>query len=569
MPRALLSVHDKTGVVDLARRLSELGWELVSTGGTARAIRDAGLPVVGVEEVTGVPEMLDGRVKTLHPDLLGGILADRDRTAHVAELAAAGIEPVDLVVVNLYPFASDPSIELIDVGGPTMVRAAAKAHAHVTVIVDPGEYPSLLDELSTRPTTTPETRRRLARSAFAHTAAYDAAIAAWLDEPTSDAPPVGERPAASLGLAPTGLAPTGLAPTGPAPTGPAPTGPAPTGPAPTGPAPTGPAPTGPAPTAPAAGPSPLPKRITFELERAQDLRYGENPHQPGARYRTIGARSWWDDAIQLQGKQLSYLNLHDTEAAWRLVHEIGGPRPAAVVVKHANPCGAARHDDLRDAYVRARDADPTSAFGGVVALAGPVDERVAEALSETFLEVVIAPSFEPAAVEVLATRANLRLLAAPAPGTDPWHLRPLHGGLLVQPPDRVELDHSNWKVVSRRQPTEAEWSDMELAWIVVARVTSNAIVLAADGAAVGIGAGQQSRVDASRIAADKAAGRAEGGACASDAFFPFRDGVDAAAAAGVGAVIQPGGSVRDAEVIAAADEHGLALVHTGRRHFRH
>ena len=497
MPRALLSVFDKTGIAPFAHGLVQLGWELISSGGTARALADAGLPGTKVEEVTGSPEMLDGRVKTLHPRVHGGILADRSVPAHLDDLDRQGITAIDLVVCNLYPFRSDPSVELIDIGGPTMVRAAAKNFAHVGVIVDPADYDDVLGELSERGSLGDDTRRRLARAAFAHTAAYDAAIVGWLDDGVE-----------------------------------------------------------------------LPDTLHLSLERVQDLRYGENPHQQGARYRAVGERSWWDDAVQHGGKQLSYLNLYDTESAWRLVHELGD-RPAAVVIKHANPCGAAVADTLLDAYRMAHEGDPTSAFGGIVAVNRTMDAATAEALAPIFTEVVVAPGYDDQALAALTAKKNLRVLSAPSPGTARHHVRTIDGGLLVQGPDPVSLDRSNWRVVTAREPTEDEWIDLGLAWVLGARVTSNAIVLVKDGQAVGIGAGQQSRVDASRIAADKADGRGVGGACSSDAFFPFRDGVDAAAAAGATAVIQPGGSVRDDEVIAAADEHGMAMVLTGTRHFRH
>ncbi|MEO1064186.1 MAG: bifunctional phosphoribosylaminoimidazolecarboxamide formyltransferase/IMP cyclohydrolase [Actinomycetota bacterium] len=497
MPRALLSVFDKSGIAPFAHGLVQLGWELISSGGTARALADAGLPVTKVDEVTGSPEMLDGRVKTLHPRVHGGILADRSVPSHLDDLDREGITAIDLVVCNLYPFRSDPSVELIDIGGPTMVRAAAKNFAHVGVVVDPADYEVVLGELSEHGSLGDETRRRLARAAFAHTAAYDAAIVGWLDD--------------------------GVA---------------------------------------------LPESLHLSFERAQDLRYGENPHQQGARYRTVGERSWWDDAVQHGGKQLSYLNLYDTESAWRLVHELGD-RPAAVVIKHANPCGAAVADDLLDAYRKAHDGDPTSAFGGIVAVNRMMDAATAEALAPVFTEVVVAPGFDDDALATLTAKKNLRVLSAPAPTSPAHHVRTIDGGLLVQDPDLVSLDRSTWRVATDREPTEAEWVDLTLAWVLGARVTSNAIVLVKDGQAVGIGAGQQSRVDASWIAADKAAGRAVGGACSSDAFFPFRDGIDAAASAGATAVIQPGGSVRDEEVIAAADEHGMAMVLTGERHFRH
>jgi len=502
--RALLSVHDKTGIAELARGLVEAGWELVSSGGTASVLVDEGVPVVEVGEVTGAPEILGGRVKTLHPAIHGGILADRSDPEHLANLEARGIVPIDLVVGNLYPFTSDPGIELIDIGGPTMVRAAAKNHAHVGVVVDPADYRPVLDELRAVGSLSDATRRRLARSAFAHTAAYDAAIVTWFDEdPSSDHANNLLKP--SLHLA---------------------------------------------------------------LDRVQDLRYGENPHQAGARYRAAGSSGWWDTAVVHGGKAMSYLNLFDTEAAWRLVHRLGD-EPCAVVVKHANPCGAAVGSDIADAYLSAHRCDPMSAFGGVVAVNRPVTPAMAEALSEVFTEVVVAPAYEPDALALLGERKNLRVLEAGPPGWPELDVRGIDGGLLVQTADDLVAEPSVWRVVTEREPTGAEWADLEFAWRVVARVSSNAIVLVKNRCAVGIGAGQQNRRDASRIAAEKAAGRAIDGACASDAFFPFRDGLDAAADAGVTAVVQPGGSLRDDEVVAAADAHGMAMVFTDERHFRH
>ena len=502
--RALLSVHDKTGIADLARGLVEAGWELVSSGGTASVLADEGVPVVEVGEVTGAPEILGGRVKTLHPAIHGGILADRSDPGHLANLEARGIVPIDLVVGNLYPFTSDPGIEFIDIGGPTMVRAAAKNHAHVGVVVDPADYRTVLDEIRAVGSLSDATRRRLARSAFAHTAAYDAAIVAWFDEdPSSDHANDLLKP--SLHLA---------------------------------------------------------------LDRVHDLRYGENPHQAGARYRAAGSSGWWDTAVVHGGKAMSYLNLFDTEAAWRLVHRLGD-EPCAVVVKHANPCGAAVGSDIADAYLSAHRCDPMSAFGGVVAVNRPVTPAMAEALSEVFTEVVVAPAYEPDALVLLGERKNLRVLEAGPPGWPELDVRGIDGGLLVQTADDLVAEPSVWRVVTEREPTGAEWADLEFAWRVVARVSSNAIVLVKNRCAVGIGAGQQNRRDAGRIAAEKAAGRAIGGACASDAFFPFRDGLDAAADAGVTAVVQPGGSLRDDEVVAAADAHGMAMVFTDERHFRH
>jgi phosphoribosylaminoimidazolecarboxamide formyltransferase/IMP cyclohydrolase len=497
----LLSVYDKAGIVDLGRGLHELGWRLVSSGGTAAALAAADLPVTDVAELTGLPAILGHRVVTLHPKIHGGILADLDDPEQRRELETYGIEPISLVVVNLYPFGDDPGVELIDIGGPAMVRAAAKNHAHVGVVVDPVEYRPVLDELKADGRLSGDTRRRLARDAFARTSAYDEAIVAWLDDTK------------------------------------------------------------------AADAGPLPDSLTLHLDRVQDLRYGENPHQVAARYRERGRSGWWDTAEQHGGKALSYLNLFDAEAAWRLVHRFDAP--ACVIVKHANPCGVAVADDVATAYQRAHACDPVSAFGGIVAVNRPLPLAAAEALAPVFTEVVVAPGYEDEALERLTAKANLRVLTASAPGAPTIDVRPVDGGLLVQTPDTVTLDRDSWWVVTAAEPTPAQWEDLQFAWTVCAAVSSNAIVYARDGQAFGIGAGQQNRVDSARIAADRAGDRVAGGVCASDAFFPFRDGIDAAAAAGVTAVIQPGGSVRDAEVIAAADELGLAMVFTGERHFRH
>jgi phosphoribosylaminoimidazolecarboxamide formyltransferase/IMP cyclohydrolase len=503
--RVLLSVYDKTGIEGFAEGLLALGYELVSSGGTSRALEAAGIPSRTVESVTAAPEMLGGRVKTLHPSIHGGILADRSKPEHLADLEAQGVEPIDLVVCNLYPFRSDPSIELIDVGGPTMLRAAAKNFAHVGVVVDPADYGPVLDELRREGQLSTASRRRLARAAFAHTAAYDAAIATWFDELE------GEK-------------------------------------------------------------GPLPDTIHLALEKAQHLRYGENPHQQGARYRESGRHSWWDDVVQHGGMELSYLNLYDADAAWQLVHELAHLGPsAAVVVKHANPCGAAVADDVLTAYERAFECDPMSAFGGIVGLSGPVDDALAaELVANPKADVLIAPEYSPGALELFAAkRRNMRVLEAGPPDPADLHLRQIAGGYLVQEPYRFEAGRDQWRVVTRTAPTEDQWRDLELAWRVCGWVKSNAIVLAARGMAVGIGGGQQNRVTPGELATARAAGRAKGGAAASDAFFPFRDGLDAVAAAGVAAVIQPGGSLRDDDAITAADEHGLAMVFTGERQFRH
>lgn len=535
--RALLSVYDKAGLEELASGLVDLGFELVSSGGTSKALEAAGISHTEVSEVTGAPEMLGGRVKTLHPAIHGGILADRSNPAHMADVEARDIGLIDLVVCNLYPFRSSPSVEMIDVGGPTMIRAAAKNHEHVAVVVDPEDYGSVLEELRGSGHLSDDTRRRLARKAFAHTSAYDAAIAEWLAAKRR-----AEEPKESEGDA-------------------------------------------------------LPKTIHLVLEREAELRYGENPHQVGARYRRDGIASWWDEARQRGGTPLSYLNIFDAEAAWRLAHElaalggsagdlragpsggpsggrepeVGAPRAACVIVKHANPCGVAVADDLASAYRLALDCDPVSAFGGVVALAGRCGGEVARAVAAgPQADVVVARSFDDEAVEVLSSRRKAtRLVEGPPPTAPPLEVRSVGASVLVQTPDAVALDRSAWKVATKASPSDSAWRDLEVAWLVCARTSSNAIVVVRDGQAVGVGAGQQSRVEAAEIAVRKAGERARGAVAASDAFFPFRDGLDVLARAGVVAVVQPGGSVRDGEVTAAADEQNVAMVLTGERHFRH
>ena len=512
--RALLSVYDKAGVVELAAGLHELGWDLVSSGGTARVIAEAGIPVTDVADLTGFPAILGHRVVTLHPKIHGGLLADRDDPEHVADMEAYGIEAIDLVVANLYPFSAEPSIELIDIGGPAMVRASAKNHAHVGIVTDPSRYDEILNELRTNGALSLEVRRRLARDAFAHTAAYDAEILAWFD---AGMPAPGEASTATDDDAP----------------------------------------------------AELPATIELTLDRAHVLRYGENPHQVGARYATRGEQGWWATSVQHGGKDMSYLNVYDTEAAWQLAHSLG-EGPAAVVVKHANPCGAAVAADILTAYTRAHECDPVSAFGGIVAVNRPVTLAVAEAIQPVFTEVLIAPAYDADALAFLQEKKkNLRILEAQPPAMPELTLRSIDGGFLVQTADHVTVDRSAWQVVTERQPTEVEWADLEFAWRVVAKVTSNSIVLVKDGTAVGIGCGQQNRRDAGRLAGEKAAGRAVGGVYASDAFFPFPDGLEGAIEAGATVVVQPGGSIRDDEVIAAANEAGLAMVFTGERHFRH
>jgi phosphoribosylaminoimidazolecarboxamide formyltransferase/IMP cyclohydrolase len=499
--RALISVSDKSGVVDFARFLAARGVEIVSSGGTSAVLLEAGVPVMPVAQVTGAPEMLGGRVKTLHPKIHGAILADRRKTSHQDELAALGIEPIDLVVCNLYPFehtatrrdaTEDDIIEQIDIGGPAMVRAAAKNFHSVAVIVNPARYPEVSAEIERTKEVSDATRRALALEAFSHTAAYDAAIAAFF----------------AAGATPEGL--------------------------------------------------------ELRATKAADLRYGENPHQSAALYvlRSGGVAG----AQQLSGKELSYNNLVDADAAWGLVSELAGP--AAVIVKHSNPCGAAAAADLAAAHAAALDCDRTSAFGGIVALNRVCDGRTAAQIAGIFTEVVCAPDYEEDALDVLRGKANLRMLRVAPSGPAALQVRSIGGGLLVQsddPPDPAD----DATVVTKAQPSAGQWEDLRFAWVVAKHVKSNAIVLARGRVAVGVGAGQMSRVESTELAARRAGGRARGSVCASDAFFPFRDGLDAAVAAGAAAVIQPGGSVRDAEVIAAADEHGIPMVFTGRRHFRH
>ncbi|MET0275398.1 MAG: bifunctional phosphoribosylaminoimidazolecarboxamide formyltransferase/IMP cyclohydrolase [Acidimicrobiia bacterium] len=506
--RALLSVWDKSGVVDFARSLHELGWDLVSSGGTATAIADAGIPVMPLAEVTGFPEMLDHRVVTLHPKVHGGILADRGKQSHLDDMDTHGIAAFDMVVSNLYPFYESPDIETIDIGGPAMTRAAAKNHAWVAIVTSPAQYDGVLAEIREHGEVSADTRRALALEAFAHTAAYDAAIVRWLE-----------------------------------------------------------------------GDDVLPQHVRVALERVDaPLRYGENPHQAGARYREVGTSSWWDTVEQHSGVALSYLNLYDADAAWRLAHDLGNDAVCAII-KHANPCGVAvvadsvseRESSLATAYQRALECDERSAFGGIVAFNRPIDQATVELMVEgPQADLVIAPGYEEGVVAALRKkRKNTRLLEAAPPEPITREYRQISGGFLVQEPQHYAATRSDWRVVTKRAPTEEEWRDAELAWRLVGHVKSNAIVLVKDGQAVGIGAGQQNRVESGEIAAKKAAGRAAGGAGASDAFYPFPDGVEAAAAAGVAVVMQPGGSVGDEKVIEKADELGLAMVFTGERHFLH
>jgi phosphoribosylaminoimidazolecarboxamide formyltransferase / IMP cyclohydrolase len=524
--RALLSVYDKEGLVEFAQGLSDLGWEMVASGNTSATLTEAGIAHLEVADVTGSPEMLGGRVKTLHPKIHGGILADRSKSEHRDDLSTNGIEAIDLVVSNLYPFSSDPSVELIDIGGPAMVRAAAKNHEHVGIVTAPADYPVVLEELRTSGELSAATRRRLARAAFAHTAAYDAAIVAWLDAG-------GPTPIGDLGGATTAdLDESALS-------------------------------------------AVLPPTLHLTLERTEVLRYGENPHQRGSRYRIAGTASWWDAMEQHGGNPLSYLNLFDGDAAWRLVHELaadaGDGQAAVAIIKHANPCGAAVAGNLVTAYERALECDVQSAFGGVVAIGGDVTPDVADAIAAgPQADVIIAASYAPEALDKLKSRRRAtRLLSGPAPEQAVRQLRSLGASVLVQDIDAFVSPRSQWQAVTTRTPTEDEWRDLVLAWRVCGRTTSNAIAIVTAGQAVGVGAGQQSRVVAAEIAVQKAGERAKGGAGASDAFFPFPDGLLVLADAGVTAVVQPGGSVRDPEVIAVADEAGLAMVMTGERHFRH
>lgn len=512
--RALVSVYDKTGVEELARGLRALNVELIASGGTAKALTDAGIEHLDVSDVTGFPEMLDGRVKTLHPKIHGGILADRSKEAHLAALAEHGIGAIDLVVCNLYPFRSNPSIELIDVGGPTMVRAAAKNHHSVGVLTNPSQYDGVLAELRENGSLSDQTRHELARAAFAHTAAYDAEIVAWLDR------------GGALGQTPSALDEV------------------------------------------------LPETLHLTLERADVVRYGENPHQVGARYRVAGTSPWWDHVEKHAGTALSYLNLFDADAAWRLVHELAADVPnrhAVAIIKHANASGAALGTSLIDAFAKALDADPQSAFGGIVAIGGVLDAPLAEAIAAgPQADVIIAASLTPDAIEILKARRNAtRLLSAPAPESLGRSVRTFGDTALVQNADELLVPVSEWRCVTKAQPTAQQLEDLQVAWRVCARTTSNAIVLARDGVAVGIGAGQQSRVVAAGIAATKAGDKAVGSAAASDAFFPFADGLESLTSVGVTAVVQPGGSVRDEEVIAAADAAGIVMMLTGERHFRH
>ncbi|AGY57264.1 bifunctional phosphoribosylaminoimidazolecarboxamide formyltransferase/IMP cyclohydrolase [Gloeobacter kilaueensis JS1] len=505
MPTALLSVSNKTGLVEFARALvAEFRFELVSSGGTARALGEAGVPVREVSDYTGAPEMLGGRVKTLHPKIHGGILARRDQESDRQDLQAQQIEPIDLVVVNLYPFEDDPRIEQIDVGGPTMVRAAAKNCAFVTVLVAPAQYESCLAELRRNGgVTTLPFRTACAAAAFERTAGYDRAIADWFASQPVQTPQV------------------------------------------------------------------LPARLHLDLQQVQPLRYGENPHQAAAWYQSGTTPTGWSTGRILQGKALSFNNLIDLEASRRLVAEFTDA-PAAVIIKHTNPCGVAAAQTLSDAYRRAFEADSVSAFGGIVALNRPCDAATAEQLSQTFLECIVAPAFEPEALAVLAAKKNLRLLELADLSAAPvFDIKPISGGFLVQQPDPPVQTTADWKAVTRQQPDPETLAELLFAWKVCKHVKSNAIVVAHRHCTLGIGAGQMNRVGSARLALEQAAEKAKGAVLASDGFFPFDDTVRTAAAAGIRAIVQPGGSLRDDDSIRACDELGVAMVFTGLRHFLH
>ncbi len=504
--RVLISVTDKTGIIDFARGLSTLGAEIVSTGGTARMIRESGIPVRDVSEVTGFPEMLDGRVKTMHPKIAGGILAQRERPEHMRAIAEHGIAPIDMVVVNLYRFEEvaakagarlEELIENIDIGGPTLIRAAAKNHQDVAVVVSPADYPAILEELRQRGGLSAETKWALAKKVFRTTADYDAAISARLAQVGSES-------------------------------------------------------------------HELPAELAVRAPKLMDLRYGENPHQAAALYGRRGAGV--AGAEQLQGKELSYNNLVDLDAAWQLVCEFSAP--AVAIIKHTNPCGVGEHPSLAEAWRKALECDPVSAYGGVVGINREIDEAAAGEIAKLFVEAIAAPAYSEPALAILSSKKNLRLMRI-APGLDRLVIQSISGGYLAQTADCAALDRSQCEVKTRRAPTDEEWRGLEFAWKVVKHVKSNAIVYARAGQTVGIGAGQMSRVDSARLGAMKAVLPLAGTVVASDAFFPFPDGVEEGAKAGATAIIQPGGSKNDGDVIAAADRMGLAMVFTGVRHFRH
>jgi phosphoribosylaminoimidazolecarboxamide formyltransferase/IMP cyclohydrolase len=506
--RALLAVYDKAGIVELGRSLRELGVELVSSGGTAAALRTAGVEVTEVAAVTGFPEMLGGRVKTLHPAIHAGLLADQRDPSHLAQIAEHGIRPFDLVISNLYPFREtvaagatfEDTVEKIDIGGPAMVRASAKNFESVAVVVRPERYDAIVAEIQLEGGITRATRFALAAEAYAHTAAYDAAVAGWLAAQQAD-------------------------------------------------------------------PDGLPGFVGLAYDKVSDLRYGENPHQRGALFAEAAGPGVFGGAAVLQGKEMSFNNWLDAWAAHDLA--IALPDGACVIVKHNNPCGVAALGDAAASYAGAFACDEVSAFGGIVAFHGGCDERAAEAMRDVFTEVVIAPSFSEEALAAFGQRPNLRVVRAPLAQPPGWDVRTLPGGALIQDVDTVRESRGDWKVASSREPAAQEWRDLEIAWTIGWRVKSNTIVFVKDGATVGVGAGQMSRVDASWIAARKAGERARGAVCASDAFFPFPDALEVAADAGCTAVIHPGGSKGDEDVLAAAEARGMAVVLTGTRHFRH
>ena len=510
MKRAIISVSDKTGIVEFAQSLVGLGWEIVSTGGTSKTLQEAGVKVIGISQVTGFPEILEGRVKTLHPVVHGGILA-KDTPEHFQVLKEQGITPIDMVVVNLYPFQQtiakegvslEEAIENIDIGGPTMVRAAAKNFHRVAIVVNPNNYNKIIEEIKEKGEVSLSTRKELALEAFSHTAQYDAAISQYL---------------ASL-----------------------------------------------------ASEESFPQKFILAGQKVQDLRYGENPHQRAAFYSfSENNEGTIAKAKQLQGKELSYNNLVDLEAAWNIVREFRD-QPCATIIKHTNPCGTALGETLLEAYQRAFAADSVSAFGGIIGLNQEVDKKTAEEIAKTFMEAVVAPKFSPEAREVLRQKNNLRLLEVgnPKDNQEMW-IEKISGGFLVQEMDRAQINKEELKVVTEKQPTEQEIEELLFAWKIVKHVKSNAIVVTRDKQSIGVGAGQMNRVGAAKIALEQAQGKLSGAVLASDAFFPFRDTVDLAARLGIKAIIQPGGSIRDQEVIEACNEHGITMVFTGVRHFKH
>jgi phosphoribosylaminoimidazolecarboxamide formyltransferase/IMP cyclohydrolase len=509
--RALISVSDKTGILHLARELESLGVEIISTGGTKALLQENGITVTGIEAVTGFPEILDGRVKTLHPRVHSGLLAIRDREQHLTQLKEHQIDPIDMVVVNLYPFAETiakpdvtfaEAIENIDIGGPSMLRAAAKNHAYVTVVVDEADYATVLEQIKTNGAVEEETRRKLAAKVFRHTAAYDSLIAQYLTEQTTDQ---------------------------------------------------------------------YPEKLTVTFEKVQTLRYGENPQQKAAYYRLpFDVAGTLAEAEQLHGKELSYNNLNDADAALNLVREF--TEPAVVAVKHTNPCGVGLGETIAKAYERAYQADPVSIFGGIVAANRPIDEQTAQQLNQIFLEIIIAPDFTPEALQILQQKKNIRLLRIKNLNVQPQMManyRSIAGGLLVQDQDVQQLNEDQLQVVTDRAPTPEEQAELLFAWKVVKHVKSNAIVLTKNNRTLGVGAGQMNRVGAAKIALEQAGEQARGAVLASDAFFPMPDTVQAAAEAGITAIIQPGGSIKDEESIAKANKHGIAMLFTGVRHFKH